>query len=141
MNTLLTHSHILMNPEDVRNCWKFIVVVHLAKYFDLCVNDGNHLVMYYVMYFNFLSIFWFKINPLEFVVILGSKFLKCTKILSPRQPFLYFSPSLFLPFKDEYDGITNCSGLKYGTHEIFNIFWLVSFDRDQNIVEKNYNKD
>jgi hypothetical protein len=25
------------------------IVVHLAKYFDLCVNDGNHLVMYYVI--------------------------------------------------------------------------------------------
>jgi hypothetical protein len=99
-----------------------LVVVHLAKYFDLCVNDGNHLVMYYVMYFNFQCIFWFKMNPLEFVVILGSKFLKCTEILSPRQPFLYFSPSIFLPFMDEYDEITNCSGLKYGTHEIFDTF-------------------
>lgn len=74
------------------------------------------------MYFNFLCIFLLKINPLEFVVTLGSKFLKCTKILSPCQPFLYFPPSLFIPFMDEYDGITNYSGLKYGTHEIFDIF-------------------
>jgi hypothetical protein len=60
--------------------------------------------------------------------------------LSPHQPFLYFLPTLFLPFMDEYDGITNCNGLKYGIHEIFDIFRLVSFGRDQNIVGKHYNK-
>jgi hypothetical protein len=34
---------------------------------------------------------------------------------------------------DDYDGIYNCNGLKYGTHEIFEFFWLISFDGDQNI--------
>jgi hypothetical protein len=35
----------------------------------------------------------------------------------------------------------NCSGLKYGTYKIFDIFSLISFNWDQNIgTKKNYNK-
>jgi hypothetical protein len=37
---------------------------------------------------------------------------------------------------DDYDGIYNYIGLKYGTYEIFDTFWLVNFDRHQNIREK-----
>jgi hypothetical protein len=37
---------------------------------------------------------------------------------------------------DDYDRIQNCSGLKYGTYEIFDIFWLIGFNGDQNIGQK-----
>ncbi len=37
---------------------------------------------------------------------------------------------------DDYDGIYNFSGLKYGTYEIFDIFLLINFDGDQNIRKK-----
>jgi hypothetical protein len=36
---------------------------------------------------------------------------------------------------DEYDGIYNCNGLIYSNYEIFNIFWFISFDGDDNIGE------
>jgi hypothetical protein len=35
-----------------------------------------------------------------------------------------------------YGEILNCNGLKYGTNEIFDTFWLISFDGDQNIGGK-----
>jgi hypothetical protein len=37
---------------------------------------------------------------------------------------------------DDYDGIKIFIGLKYGAYEIFNIFWFISFDGDQNIGKK-----
>jgi hypothetical protein len=37
---------------------------------------------------------------------------------------------------DEYDGIYNCNGLIYGSYEIFDTFWLISFDGDDNTREK-----
>jgi hypothetical protein len=42
-----------------------------------------------------------------------------------------------------YDGIYNCSGLKYGTtYKIFDTFLLISFDGTyQNIGKKTYNKN
>jgi hypothetical protein len=38
---------------------------------------------------------------------------------------------------DEIDGIWSCNGLKYDTYEIFDTFWLINIDRDQNIGQKN----
>jgi hypothetical protein len=37
---------------------------------------------------------------------------------------------------DEIDGIYRCSGLKYGTYKIFNTFWFINIDGDQNIGQK-----
>jgi hypothetical protein len=37
---------------------------------------------------------------------------------------------------NDHDEIYNCNGLKYETYEIFNIFYLISFDLDQNIYFK-----
>jgi hypothetical protein len=34
---------------------------------------------------------------------------------------------------DDYDGILIFSGLKYSTYKIFDTFWFISFDVDQNI--------
>jgi hypothetical protein len=33
----------------------------------------------------------------------------------------------------DYDGIWNCSGLKYGPSKIFDNFWFIIFYGDQNI--------
>jgi len=45
----------------------------------------------------------------ELLMQMGANFLRCTKILSQRHPFLFFLPTLFLPckdtFMDDYDGI------------------------------------
>jgi hypothetical protein len=38
---------------------------------------------------------------------------------------------------DEIDGIWSYNGLKYGIYEIFDTFWLINIDRDQNIGQKN----
>jgi hypothetical protein len=57
---------------------------------------------------NFL-IKWFKMNLLPCNPFLGPNSSKCTKILSQRHPFMFFSPSHFLSckdtFMDDYDGI------------------------------------
>jgi len=86
--------------------WRF----NLAHYVDV-VND-------------FL---WFK-GPILF---------KCTKILSQCNPFVYYLLSFFYHVKTLFCIIMmeskNCSGLKYGTYEIFDIFWLITFNWDQNI--------
>jgi len=34
---------------------------------------------------------------------------------------------------DDYDGIYNCSGLKYSPSKNFDNFWLIIFYLDQNI--------
>jgi hypothetical protein len=36
---------------------------------------------------------------------------------------------------DDIDGIENCSGLEYGTYKIFDTFWLINIDGDQNIKQ------
>ncbi len=36
----------------------------------------------------------------------------------------------------EINGILNCNGLKYGTYKIFDTFWLINVDGDQNIGQK-----
>jgi hypothetical protein len=65
-------------------------------------------------------------NPMIIEVLLGQIFLRCTKIMTQCQIFIFFYLVIFLPFKntfiDDYDGIYNCSGLKYGTYEIFETF-------------------
>ncbi len=37
---------------------------------------------------------------------------------------------------DDYDGIQNYNGLKYGTYEIFDNFLFICFHEDQNIGKK-----
>jgi len=37
---------------------------------------------------------------------------------------------------DEIDGIYNCSGLKYDIYKIFDTFWFINIDGDQNIGQK-----
>jgi hypothetical protein len=39
---------------------------------------------------------------------------------------------------DEIDGIYNWSGLKYGIYKIFDTFWLINIDGDQNIGPKKF---
>jgi hypothetical protein len=34
---------------------------------------------------------------------------------------------------DDIDGIYNCNGLKYGNYKIFETFWLININGDQNI--------
>jgi hypothetical protein len=34
---------------------------------------------------------------------------------------------------DEINGIKKLNGLKYGTYKIFDTFWLINIDGDQNI--------
>jgi len=53
-------------------------------------------------------------------------FFKCTKILSQCNLFVYYLLSFFNHVKTHFCTIMmeskNCSGLKYGTYEIFDIF-------------------
>jgi hypothetical protein len=49
-----------------------------------------------------------------------------------HHPLLFFTKSVFITFMDDYDEIYNYSGLKYDTYEIFDTFWLISFDTNQN---------
>jgi hypothetical protein len=37
---------------------------------------------------------------------------------------------------DEIDGIWSCNGLEYGISKIFDTFWLIYIDGDQNIGQK-----
>jgi hypothetical protein len=37
---------------------------------------------------------------------------------------------------DEIDGIWSCNGLKYGTYKIFDTFWFIKINGDQNIRQK-----
>jgi len=37
---------------------------------------------------------------------------------------------------DDYHGISNCSGLKYSIYKIFDTFWFINFDGDQNVKKK-----
>jgi hypothetical protein len=37
---------------------------------------------------------------------------------------------------DEIDGIWSCHGLKYGIYKIFDTFWFINIDGDQNIWQK-----
>jgi hypothetical protein len=39
---------------------------------------------------------------------------------------------------DEIDGIYNYSGLNYGTYTIFDTFWFINIDEDQNLAQKYY---
>jgi hypothetical protein len=68
---------------------------------------------------------------------MGPNSLRCTKILSHRDPFLSFPPSPFLPYKDtfmdDYDGMLNCNALKSSPFENFDNFRFVIFYGDQNI--------
>ncbi len=34
---------------------------------------------------------------------------------------------------DDIDGILKCNGLKYGTYKIFDTFWPININGDQNI--------
>jgi hypothetical protein len=37
---------------------------------------------------------------------------------------------------DEIDGIWSCNGLKFDTYKIFDTFWLININGDQNIGQK-----
>jgi hypothetical protein len=73
-------------------------------------------------------------------MILRSNFFKVYQNRDNVTLFCKFSLVFFILCKDtfmyDYDGILNCNGLKYGTDEIFDTFWLISFDGDQNIGGK-----
>ncbi len=70
----------------------------------------------------------------------GSIFFKVYQNPITTSPFYVFFPSPFLQckdtFMDDYDGISNHNGLKYGIYGIFNIFLLINFDGDQKNNEK-----
>jgi len=61
---------------------------------------------------------------------IGSKFFKVYQNHDIMSTFYIYLLGHFLPYKntfiDDYDGIYDYSGLKYGTYEIFETFWLVN---------------
>ncbi len=70
-----------------------------------------------------------------------SKIFKVYQDHDIMSPFsFFFWPSRFIScnntFMDDYDEILNCNGLKYGSYEIFDTFWFITFYGDQNIRGK-----
>jgi hypothetical protein len=88
-----------------------------SSYILWCKNDDNDQVLLDANIEIGLKSLWTN---------MGANSLRCTKILSQRHPFLFFSPSPFLPckytFMDDYDGIYNCNSLKYSHFENFDNF-------------------
>jgi hypothetical protein len=63
-----------------------------------------------------------------------------------HHPLIYFLPSLILPYPrhkmDDIDGIYNRGGLKLILYyKIFDAFWFINIDGDQNIGKKDFVKD
>ncbi len=68
-------------------------------------------------------------KPNDNISTIGSKFFKVYQNHDIMSTFYIFLPGHFLPYKntfiDDYDWIYDCSGLKYGTYEIFETFYLL----------------